>query len=79
MLTNSNIVEKDIVRMIQKDTLSVLAKSVGTSAGPIGADTQISKDGSKGKQDVPFAINVYTKDGHTILSSINFLKKSYSI
>ena len=72
MLTNSNIVEKDIVRMIQKDTLSVLAKSVGTSAGPIGADTQISKDGSKGKQDVPFAINVYTKDGHTILSSINF-------
>ena len=72
MITNSNIVEKEILRMIQKDTLSELAKSVGTSAGPIGADTQISKDGSNGKQENPFAINVYTKDGHTILSSINF-------
>lgn len=69
----TNIVDKKALRNLQLNALKVISDSIETSAGPMGSDSQICRDAANGnKQNVPMAINTYTKDGHTILSSIFF-------
>ena len=60
----SNIVPKEKLREINRDTLKVLRNALIPSFGPMGSNTKIYKDNMLTK---------YTKDGHTILSNIQFL------
>lgn len=59
----SNIVSKESLRRVQLETFEVLKNALVKSFGPYGSNTIISKDK---------ALPRYTKDGHTILNSIQF-------
>lgn len=59
----SNIVKKNALRKVQSETLNTLKEALIKSFGPYGSNTIINKHG---------ALPRYTKDGHTILSSIQF-------
>lgn len=59
----SNVVDKDTMRKIQQVVLRDLAEYLKNSFGPKGTNSCIKKLN---------ALNVYSKDGHTILKSINF-------
>lgn len=63
MATYSNIIEKPILRKVQKDTLAEIRKSLMNSFGPMGSNTIINKQKS---------LTMYTKDGHTIMSNLAF-------
>ena len=60
----SNVVTKDKLREVNKETLKLLREALIPSFGPMGSNTKIYKDNMLTK---------YTKDGHTILSNIQFL------
>lgn len=69
----NNIVSKELLRSIQKDAINEIADSVTTSFGPKGGNSQICKDAAKDNRNAdPLAINLFSKDGHTILSTIQF-------
>lgn len=59
----SNVVNKNTMREVQSETLTVLKDSLMNSFGPMGSNTIIYKDNMLTK---------YSKDGHTILSNIQF-------
>lgn len=59
----TNIVSKDSLRKIQLDTMETLKEALAKSFGPYGSNTIIYKEN---------ALPRYTKDGHTILNSIQF-------
>lgn len=59
----TNVVSKESLRKIQLETMEILKDTLLKSFGPYGSNTIIYKDG---------ALPRYTKDGHTILSSIQF-------
>lgn len=59
----SNIVKKEQLREVQKQTLANLKDALIHSAGPYGSTTGIIRDGQ---------FTEYTKDGHTILESIKY-------
>lgn len=59
----SNVIHKDVLREIQKNTLSDLADAIRQSFGPYGSTTCIKKMN---------ALSTYTKDGHNILSAIMY-------
>lgn len=61
----TNIVSKNKLREVQLDTLQVLADAVSQTAGPYGSNTQILKQGYA---------NTYTKDGHDVISDIQFYR-----
>ena len=64
MATNlHNIVKKDKLREAQLNTLQKIAQVVGETAGPYGSYTMILNEGQS---------NVFTKDGHKVLSNIKF-------
>ena len=60
----SNVVEKEALRRIQSETLFVISNALLKSFGPYGSNSIIGKDG---------ALSRYTKDGHTILSNLQFV------
>ena len=60
----SNVVEKEALRNIQSETLAVISDALLKSFGPYGSNSIIGKDG---------ALSRYTKDGHTILSNLQFV------
>lgn len=65
----SNIVSTNIVRDVQKETLSIMADALIKSFGPNGSTTAFVKNlDTKG---VNIAVE-YTKDGHTIAKNILF-------
>jgi len=64
-MINTNIVEKNVLRLVQKETLEILKDSLKNSFGPMGSYTAIKKGDITTK---------YTKDGHTILKDINFTR-----
>lgn len=67
---NSNIVKKENLREVQRDTLERLKNALIKSAGPFGSTTQVIKGNPQKRES---ALNTeYTKDGHTILSNIKF-------
>lgn len=59
----SNIVNKNQLRHVQNLTLDIIANSLVNSFGPMGTNTAYRKEND---------IARYTKDGHTILSSLMF-------
>ena len=59
----TNVVKKEQLRKVQLETLKFLSDSVKNSYGPIGSNTEIFR---------PDSLNKYTKDGHSILESIQF-------
>lgn len=59
----SNVITKEKMREIQSETLGALKDSLINSFGPMGSNTIIAQDG---------ALTKYSKDGHTILSHIDF-------
>ena len=63
MTTFTNIVSKDVLRGVQLKTMEILKDALSKSFGPYGSNTIIYKEG---------ALPRYTKDGHTILNSIQF-------
>lgn len=60
----TNIIDKDTLRKVQLETMETLADALKKSFGPFGSNTIISQ----GDNGLPR----YTKDGHTILKSIQF-------
>ena len=60
----SNVVEKGALRRVQSETLAVISDALLKSFGPYGSNSIIGKDG---------ALSRYTKDGHTILSHLQFV------
>ena len=60
----SNVVEKEALRRVQSETLTVISDALLKSFGPYGSNSIIGKDG---------ALSRYTKDGHTILSNLQFV------
>ena len=60
----SNVVEKEALRRVQRETLAVISNALLKSFGPYGSNSIIGKDG---------ALSRYTKDGHTILSHLQFI------
>lgn len=62
-MINSNIVGKEKTRSIQLQTMDIIKKALLRSYGPNGSYSNI---------DMTNAFNKYSKDGHTILSSIQF-------
>ena len=63
MTTFTNIVSKDVLRGVQLKTMEILKDALSKSFGPYGSNTIIYKE---------VALPRYTKDGHTILNSIQF-------
>lgn len=59
----TNIVNKESLRRVQLETMDILKDTLSKSFGPFGSNTIIYKEG---------ALPRYTKDGHTILGSIQF-------
>lgn len=59
----NNVVPKEVLQQIQQDVLDKLSHILKQSFGPMGSNTVIKKEN---------ALNIYTKDGHTILSNIYF-------
>lgn len=65
----SNIVPADKVRDVQSKTLQIISDALSNSFGPNGASTAFVKNID------PKGVNIaieYTKDGHTIVSNIQF-------
>lgn len=62
-MVHSNVVEKESLRRIQVETMDILTKALANSFGPFGSNSIIDMD--KG-------LPRYSKDGHTILSRIQF-------
>ena len=66
----SNIVPEEKVREVQKETLNIIATALCKSFGPKGSSTAFVKNiDPKGANIVA----EHTKDGHTIVSNIQFL------
>lgn len=66
----SNIVPKDKVREVQKETLAIISNALQESFGPKGSYTAFVKNLD------PKGVNVtteHTKDGHTIVKNIQFV------
>ncbi len=63
-MINSNVINKKTLRAIQLETLEVLKTALEKSFGPFGSNSIIYKENGLPR---------YTKDGHTILSAIQFL------
>jgi len=66
----SNIVPEHKVREVQKETLNIISEALCKSFGPKGSSTAFVKNID------PKGVNVaseHTKDGHTIVSNIQFL------
>ena len=63
--TKNNIVKKKALREAQLDTLEKIASVVGETAGPAGSYVMVLNEASN---------NVFTKDGHKVLSNIKFLQ-----
>ena len=61
----TNIVPKESLRKVQLNTLEILADVLSKTAGPRGSNTQLLH-GSRH--------NEYTKDGHNVLSQIQFYR-----
>ena len=61
--TLSNIVPADVLHRVQKAILEDLSQILANSFGPHGSNTCIKKLN---------ALNQYTKDGHTILESVQY-------
>lgn len=61
----SNIVDESKLKKVQKETLAEIAKTVGKTAGPYGSTTMILHDE---------AYTEYSKDGHKVLSNIQYFK-----
>ena len=59
----TNVVKKETLRKVQLETLNTLKNVLAKSFGPFGSNTIIYKNGGLPR---------YTKDGHTILSSLMF-------
>ena len=59
----TNVVKKETLRKVQLETLNALKNVLAKSFGPFGSNTIIYKNGGLPR---------YTKDGHTILSSLMF-------
>ena len=59
----TNVVPKETLTEIQKYVLEDLSKTLKQSFGPMGSNSCIKKEN---------ALNVYTKDGHTILKNIYY-------
>ena len=57
----TNIIKKEQLREIQSETLALLSDSLVPSFGPMGSNTTISNSSR---------LTQYTKDGKTILNSI---------
>lgn len=69
----NNIVKKEVLREVQRNALATIAESMVTSFGPMGSDSQLCQDQAMNNKNAdPFAVNIYSKDGHTILQSIKF-------
>lgn len=66
--SKSNIVEKNVLREVQYETLERIAMALKNSYGPDGSTTTI-RVGNDAKGT---GITAYTKDGHSILSKIRF-------
>ena len=64
-MINSNVINKKTLRAIQLETLEVLKTALEKSFGPFGSNSIIYKENGLPR---------YTKDGHTILSAIQFLR-----
>lgn len=62
----SNIVDQKNLRNVQDMTLAKISETLSHTAGPYGSNTIILGDPGTGKPDV------YTKDGHKVLSHIDF-------
>ena len=62
----SNIVDQKNLRNVQDMTLTKISETLSHTAGPYGSNTIILGDPGKGKPDT------YTKDGHKVLSHIDF-------
>ena len=66
----SNIVPESKVREVQKETLNIISEALCKSFGPKGSSTAFVKNID------PKGVNIaaeHTKDGHTIVSNIQFL------
>ena len=61
MAVYSNIVKKDKLRKVQKETLQTIKDALTCSFGPYGSNTLVYKDAT---------LNTYTKDGHDIMKGI---------
>lgn len=59
----NNVVPKEVLRGIQSSTINELAEIVKLSFGPNGSNTCIKKEN---------ALSRYTKDGHSIIGSIEY-------
>jgi len=59
----SNVVDDETLRLYQMSVLDTLTKILTRSFGPYGSNTCIKKTNS---------LNMYTKDGYTILSNVQF-------
>lgn len=59
----NNVVPVGVLRNIQQNVLDELYDILAQSFGPMGSNTVIKKEN---------ALNIYTKDGHTILKNIYF-------
>lgn len=59
----NNVVSKETLRPIQQNVLDILSNVLKQSFGPMGSNTILKKEK---------ALNIYTKDGHTILKNIYF-------
>lgn len=62
----SNIVDQKNLRNVQDMTLQKISETLSHTAGPYGSNTIILGDPGTGKPDT------YTKDGHKVLSHIDF-------
>lgn len=61
----TNIVPKESLRKVQLNTLEILADVLSKTAGPRGSNTQLLHGNRH---------NEYTKDGHNVLSQIQFYR-----
>lgn len=59
----SNLVKKERLREVQRETFNEVQEALINSFGPMGSNTEIYKENK---------LNQYTKDGHTILNNIQF-------
>ena len=64
MAVYSNIVKKDKLRKVQKETLQTIKDALTCSFGPYGSNTLVYKDAT---------LNTYTKDGHDIMKGIKIM------
>jgi chaperonin GroEL (HSP60 family) len=59
----NNVVKENVLKHVQGTVLYDLSKVLTKSFGPMGSNTCIKKEN---------AVNIYTKDGHTILKNIYY-------